>query len=69
MAVYNSIMIPLKVAFEPKLLATLLFRGFDALIDFCFVVDIIISFRTTYYDETGLEIDDTILISRNYFYG
>ena len=39
-------------------------------VDFCFLLDVIVNFRTTYFDpRTGDEVIDTKMISRNYLKG
>ena len=58
-AIYNCFSIPLQIAYAPP---TLEHPGFEALnnfIDLCFVMDIAVSFRTSFYDqETGDEVFD-----------
>lgn len=42
--------------------------AFNFFIDFCFLLDILINFRTTYFNpRTGDEISDTKLIAWSYF--
>jgi hypothetical protein len=58
-AIYNCFSIPLKIAFDPLILQTPPFETADNIIDILFVVDIVVAFRTTFYDmETGDEIFD-----------
>lgn len=58
-AIYNCFSIPLKIAFDPPTLQSAAFETADNIIDFLFVLDIMVAFRTTYYDmETGDEIFD-----------
>jgi hypothetical protein len=69
LAIYNSISIPLSIAFEPKDMSTTGFQILDSCIDLIFLVDIIIAFRTTYIDtNVGKEIVDPVSIALNYFY-
>ena len=69
LAIYNSISIPLTIAFEPKDMSTTGFQILDSCIDLIFLVDIIIAFRTTYIDtNVGKEIVDPVSIALNYFY-
>ena len=50
LALYNCFSVPVKVAFSPDTLDNLWFLIFDILIDICFFTDILIGFRTTYYN-------------------
>jgi hypothetical protein len=66
LALCNVITIPLKVAFKPEFLSSTTSDVFDAIIDFIFVLDIIISFRTTFFDSFGHEVDNPRKIAWNY---
>lgn len=56
-AIYNCFSIPLKIAFDPPILDEAGFEIADNIIDFLFVLDILVAFRTTFYDmETGDEV-------------
>lgn len=56
-AIYNCFSIPLKIAFAPPILDHVAVETIDNIIDILFIIDIIVAFRTTYYDfETGDEI-------------
>ena len=69
-AIYNSIQLPLNIAFKPSIFQTGLFMFFDNVIDLCFAIDIIISFRTTYVNEfTGDEETNGGVIFKNYLFG
>lgn len=58
-AIYNCFSIPLKIAFDPEVLKSAPFEAADNIIDILFVIDILVAFRTTFYDmETGDEIFD-----------
>lgn len=60
----------MNVAFKPPVFQISIFVLSDLLIDICFYLDIIISFRTTYQNPyTGDEIYDGWLIAKNYFFG
>jgi len=66
-AIYNCFSIPLQIAFEPPILETAPFETANNIIDFLFVLDILIAFRTTYYDlETGDEIFQSNLVISAY---
>ena len=59
LATYNCFQIPLEVAFAPPQMFTPGMKLLTALIDFCFLIDIIVSFRTTFIDDkNGAEIYD-----------
>ena len=66
LALCNVITIPLKVAFKPEFLSSATSDIFDAIIDFIFVLDIIISFRTTFFDSLGHEVVNPRKIAWNY---
>jgi hypothetical protein len=58
-AIWNCICIPLQICFEPETLETTTVEVINNIIDFCFVVDIVICCRTTFYDNaTGDEVFD-----------
>ncbi len=70
LALYNSFSIPFEVAFEPPVMETTGFTVLNNIIDFCFLLDLIINFRTTYYDPvSGDEIFNKKLIAKNYLKG
>lgn len=69
LAIWNSIYIPYDIAFEPEASQNALMITFNALIDFNFLLDIVLTFRTTYYDKEGEEIFDWKLISKKYLLG
>ena len=57
MAFYNCFEIPLEIAFQPDFAELPAFKALNSLTDFFFLLDIIVSFRTTYIDLlTGDEI-------------
>ena len=67
LATWNCFSIPFNVAFEPEIMEQWYFVALNFLIDFLFVVDILINFRTTFINpKTGDEISDPRAISRNY---
>ena len=70
LATFNVFQIPFNVAFEPPFMDTLYFEIINGSIDFLFLVDIIVSFRTTSIDPTsGDEVTDPMEIARRYFKG
>jgi hypothetical protein len=54
LAIYNSFQIPIEIAYHPVSMESAGFTLLNTLIDMCFLADIIVQFRTTFYDpETG----------------
>lgn len=69
-AVYNSIQLPLDIAFKPSIFQSALSKFFDNINDLSFAIDIIISFRTTFVNEyTGDEEINGSVIFKNYLFG
>lgn len=59
LAVYNTIVIPIEVSFNPAFLESNIFFYCDSVIDFFFFIDIIINFWYAYINsKTGEEIRD-----------
>ena len=70
LAFYNCFSIPFQTAFEPPIMENDYFLAFNTVIDFCFFFDIVLTFRTTYYDPiSGDEIFDKNLIIKRYLFG
>ena len=70
LAIFNSICIPISLAFNPPSMNTTVYKVVDQFIDICFWLDIILTFRTTYkHPRTGDEITNSWLIARNYCSG
>lgn len=73
LAMYNSITIPIAIFYEehgPSIISSNMISLIDALVDFIFLIDIIITFRTTYLDTTlGKEETDTHKIASAYLHG
>lgn len=66
-ALYNSITIPINIAFNPEILNSAGMTVLESLLDICFFVDIFFNFRTTFVSEkTGDEIRDPHLIAKKY---
>ena len=65
-AVFNCYTIPYKVAYEPPAMNTFFFTILNSMIDICFLLDIIITFRTTYIDWKGNEVAEPKRIALNY---
>jgi len=70
LAVYNCFFIPFEVAYEPAWMEGAGFFVLNSVIDFCFLLDIIVNFRTTYYDpHTGDEVTNKRKIAIHYLRG
>lgn len=64
-ALYNCVLIPFDVAFEPNMPRELL--NFEKIVDIMFGLDIIVAFKTTYIDSSsGLEVFESRKIALNY---
>ena len=62
LALWNCISIPFDVSFEPEM--TQVYQIFEYFVDSCFIIDIVIAFRTTYINEkTGIEVVEGHLIA------
>lgn len=69
-ATWNCFSLPFDVAFEPPIMSSVGFTITNFIIDFCFLLDIIVMFRTTFFDEkTGDECIDLKEIKRHYLRG
>lgn len=56
-AIFNCFSIPFEIAFEPPMMESAWFFILNTLIDLAFVADIVVAFRTSFYDlETGDEV-------------
>ena len=70
LAFYNCFSIPFQTAFNPPVMDSVGFLVFNSCIDFCFFLDIVITFRTTYYDpNSGDEVFDKKTIATKYLKG
>ena len=68
LATWNVFSIPFIVAFIPKFDESISLQVFNLLIDFLFFIDIVLNFRTTFFNtRTGDEISEPRLIAKNYF--
>ena len=67
LAIYNSFQIPFEIAFNPEKMKSPGFIALNTSIDLVFLMDIIVNFRTTFYDiETGDEVFDAKRTGRRY---
>ena len=67
LSIYQAIIIPYSISFEPDTFNAWQVKTFDSLVDLTFVLDIIFRFRTTYIDPiSGEEIMDSMLIIKHY---
>lgn len=68
-AIYNSVMTPFNIAFQNDFGENIDSHVIDWIINFIFLIDIFINFRTTFMNRFGVEIYNPILIAKNYIYG
>ena len=65
LAIWNCLIIPFDVAFEPE--KNLLYNVLDRFIDASFIADIVINFRTTFINKkTGIEVIQQGQVAKNY---
>lgn len=69
MAVWNCIAIPLDFAFSPAVAGEAWWKFIDTVIDVIFVVDILVTFRTTYIRSGGQEVVKPYKIAKSYIKG
>ena len=73
LAMYNSVTIPLAIFYEkdgPTFISSETIALVDALVDLTFLIDVVITFRTTYLDtEKGYDVDDPHEIAKKYLNG
>ena len=70
LAIYNSFQIPFEIAFDPVDMKLPAFYVLNSCIDLVFLLDIIVNFRTTFYDiETGDEVFDSKRTGKMYLKG
>ena len=58
LAIFNCVYVPLSVAFDDEALYSSFFVITNWIIDFLFLIDILISFRTVFVDHRGRECND-----------
>lgn len=70
---YNSLLIPLQIFYDEKghsALTGSVVTAVDACVDLCFLIDIIITFRTTFLDtKQSIEVTDPHVIGKRYLKG
>lgn len=66
LALYNSVMIPLKQCYNPEFKRTRESEIMDMVIDGIFLIDILLMFHTTFIDNKGEEIWNVPEIAYNY---
>ena len=70
LAIYNCFSIPFEISFEPMVMESVNFLIINSLIDFLFLTDIFVNFKTTHYDDiSGDEISDKKVIAMTYLNG
>lgn len=68
-AIWNSLSIPVAIAFKPSWSLTTQYSILDNGINFIFLVDIIIAFNTIYVSFDGEEVTDRWKIAKKYLTG
>ena len=67
LAIYNCVITPVNVAFQPAVMETIYFLILNLIIDITFLSDIVVNFRTAYlHEKTGDEISDPKKIAKKY---
>ena len=65
LVLYTAVFIPYSFSFQHEKLT--MQEALDYLIDFIFIIDIVFSFFTAYFDKRGDEIQDLLMIRKKYF--
>lgn len=66
LSLFNCFFVPIEVAFDPKSLKNNSYEAMNYVIDFIFLLDIIVCFRTIYIDKQGQEERDPWEIAKIY---
>lgn len=66
LALFNCFSVPVEMAFEPDFLKLPIIVVLNYMIDFVFLIDILINFRTAYIDEFGMEQTRGFMMATNY---
>eukprot|EP00347_Sterkiella_histriomuscorum_P003990 403362169 len=67
LATWNVYLLPVEVAFEPEEFKGVTLTIINNIVDFCFFLDIIVVFRTTFSDlQSGEEVTDSKRLAKNY---
>lgn len=70
LAVWNSFIVPVEVAFEPEWMTIWVYLCLEYFIDFVFVVDIVLNFFTSFqHPKTGDNVNNCALICWHYVKG
>lgn len=69
LALWNVFFIPYNVAFRPSIGSTPWFQAFNYFIDIAFFFDIVVNFRTTYFNKDGDEVFTAKEIAKRYIFG
>jgi hypothetical protein len=68
-AIFNCITIPIEIAFSPSFMDSKAMFFTNLIIDIIFFIDICVTFRTGYIDDTGNEVIEPRHIAYNYLKG
>lgn len=66
LATWNSFSIPIEIAFQPDIAESPFYLIFNSIIDFIFLLDILVTFRTTFISSSGDEISEPKQIAKEY---
>jgi len=66
LVIYNTFSVPFDAAFGNPNNPVVSLHWINIIIDFCFCTDVLITFRTTYFDAEGEEVTDGRKIARHY---
>jgi hypothetical protein len=64
---YSILVIPIRIGINERLFDPA-YDGIDIFTWICYIIDVIINLRTTYFDENGFEVLDSKLIVINYVF-
>jgi len=68
-AVFNCFTIPFKVAYQPPFMEAPSYGVLNNIIDFVFLIDIMVTFRTAFVDDFGVEVFLPCDIAKSYISG
>ena len=66
LAIQNSLIIPLDLAFHPAWASTSAYQIVDNLVDGMFLIDMVVMFVTSFLDKAGHEVKDSRRIAERY---
>lgn len=66
LSLFNCFTVPIEVAFEPEFMQNSTIQITNFVIDFIFLCDIVLAFRTVYVDSKGAEVKEPLNIAIQY---